>query len=345
MKSAIEKLNNKSIEKNKLLVKEAHYSNNNQKNNYPNYNNNYYGKQRSSNFRFIYPPLSINSSNFIPMQKFEDTLINNNLYITNIPRTATKEDLEKTFGQYGEIENIRLDEDNAISKEAKEKQKFFNKGFGYVSFKKVEDAKKAIESLDGKYLIGFETHYKNLNVEYFVPKEKRNMSQGTNFIPMAPGSMLYPNLPAQYMMPIPMNINSMPNNQMRFNNKNMGHRRGGNYRGRGMRGNKNNQKRNNNTGKNMNKKEEEKKNEFDHENFNKLKTDDEKRDFLGEKLFNLIQENKITKEKNGNEDEVGRITGMILAIPNMNEIIEILESPSKLEERINEAYDLIEKSK
>ena len=105
------------------------------------------------------------------------------------------------------------------------------------------------------------------------------------------------------------------------------------------------QKRNNNTGKNMNKKEEEKKNEFDHENFNKLKTDDEKRDFLGEKLFNLIQENKITKEKNGNEDEVGRITGMILAIPNMNEIIEILESPSKLEERINEAYDLIEKSK
>ena len=88
-----------------------------------------------------------------------------------------------------------------------------------------------------------------------------------------------------------------------------------------------------------------KKNEFDHENFNKLKTDDEKRDFLGEKLFNLIQENKITKEKNGNEDEVGRITGMILAIPNMNEIIEILESPSKLEERINEAYDLIEKSK
>lgn len=58
------------------------------------------------------------------MQKFEDTLINNNLYITNIPRTATKEDLEKTFGQYGEIENIRLDEDNAISKEAKEKQNF-----------------------------------------------------------------------------------------------------------------------------------------------------------------------------------------------------------------------------
>ena len=349
MKSAIEKLNNKSIEKNKLLVKEAHYSNNNHNNNYSNYNNNYYGKQRSPNFRLFYSGINMNSNtNFIPMPKYEDTIINNNLYITNIPRNATKEDLEKTFGQYGEIENIRLDEDNAISKEAKEKQKFFNKGFGYVSFKKVEDAKKAIESLDGKYLIGFETHYKNLSVEYFVPREKRNnMGQGTNFIPMAPGSMLYPNLPAPYMMPIPMNINAIPNNQMRFNNKNMGHRRGGNYRGRGMRGNKNNQKRNNNnTGnKNMNKKDEEKKIEFDHESFNKLKTDDEKKDFLGEKLFNLIQENKIIKEKNGNDDVVGRITGMILDIPNINEIIDILESPSRLEERINEAYDLIEKNK
>ena len=77
----------------------------------------------------------------------------------------------------------------------------------------------------------------------------------------------------------------------------------------------------------------------------KGETEDEKRDFLGEKLFNLIQENKITKEKNGNEDEVGRITGMILAIPNLNEIIEILESPSKLEGRIKEAFELLEKNK
>ena len=335
MKSAIEKLNNKSIEKNKLLVKELHHSNNPHNNNYSNYSNNYYGKPRSTNISpFFYPPnISMNMNiNNIPMPKYEDSLINNNLYVTSIPTLATKEDLEKTFGQFGEIESIKLDEDTSTTKEAKDKQKFFNKGFGYVSFKNIEDAKKALESLDGN---------------------KRNpMTQG-NFIQMSSNSVLYPNLPGQYMppqyvMPIPM----MPNNQMRmFNNKgfkNLGYnnRRNNNgYRNRGNRAGKNNQKRNNNTGnKNMNKKEEEKKVEFDMETFNKLK-EDEKREFLGEKLFNLIQENKIIKEKNGDEEVVGKITGMILAIENMKEIIDILESPSRLEERIIEAYELFEKNK
>ena len=355
MKSAIEKLNNKSIEKNKLLVKEVHHSNNSHNNNYSNYNNNYYGKQRPTNLPFFYPNISMNINN-IPMQKYEDTLINNNLYVTNIPQRATKEDFEKTFGQFGEIESTKLDEDTTITKDAKDKQQFFNKGFGYISFKKVEDAKKALESLDGKYIKGFENHYKRLSVEYFIPKDKRNpMTQG-NFIQMSSGSVLYPNLPGQYMpqqymVPIPM----IPNNQMRmYNNKggfkNLGYgnrRYNNNYKNRGNRANKNNQKRNNNTGnKNMNnKKEEEKKVEFDQETFDKLKTEDEKNEFLGEKIFNLIQENKIIKEKNADEEVIGKITGMILGIQNNEEIIDILKSPSRLEERIKEAYVLFEKNK
>ena len=355
MKSAIEKLNNKSIEKNKLLVKEVHHSNNSHNNNYSNYSNNYYGKQRPSNIPFFYPNISMNINN-IPMQKYEDTLINNNLYVTNIPQRATKEDFEKTFGQFGEIESTKLDEDTTITKDAKDKQQFFNKGFGYISFKKVEDAKKALESLDGKYIKGFENHYKRLSVEYFIPKDKRNpMTQG-NFIQMSSGSVLYPNLPGQYMpqqymVPIPM----IPNNQMRmYNNKggfkNMGYgnrRYNNNYKNRGNRANKNNQKRNNNTAnKNMNnKKEEEKKVEFDQETFDKLKTEEEKNEFLGEKIFNLIQGNKIIKEKNADEEVIGKITGMILGIQNNEEIIDILKSPSRLEERIKEAYVLFEKNK
>ena len=355
MKSAIEKLNNKSIEKNKLLVKEVHHSNNSHNNNYSNYNNNYYGKQRPTNLPFFYPNISMNINN-IPMQKYEDTLINNNLYVTNIPQRATKEDFEKTFGQFGEIESTKLDEDTTITKDAKDKQQFFNKGFGYISFKKVEDAKKALESLDGKYIKGFENHYKRLSVEYFIPKDKRNpMTQG-NFIQMSSGSVLYPNLPGQYMpqqymVPIPM----IPNNQMRmYNNKggfkNMGYgnrRYNNNYKNRGNRANKNNQKRNNNIGnKNMNnKKEEEKKVEFDQETFDKLKTEEEKNEFLGEKIFNLIQGNKIIKEKNADEEVIGKITGMILGIQNNEEIIDILKSPSRLEERIKEAYVLFEKNK
>lgn len=357
-KTALEKLNNKTVGEKTLIVKELHNYNNQH---YPNYNYNNYNNKRPGNFPLFYPNMNINMNN-IPIPKYEDMNINNNLYVTNIPTNATKEDLEKTFGKYGEIESIKLDEDTSITKEVKEKQKFINKGFGYVLFKKIEDAKKAYESLDGRYLIGFETHFRPLSVDYFIPKEKRNpIPQSSNFINMpSPGPVLYPGMqgqfiPQPYMMPIPMNINQMPNNQMRpqqymysqGNFKNYGNRRHNNFRGRGgNRGGKNYQKRNNNMNSNNNiKNNKEEKIKFDYENYNILKSDEEKRDFLGEKLFNLIKENKIIKEKKDDDDTVSKITGMILAIPDMKEIIGILESPSQLEERIKEGLELLEKNK
>ena len=214
----------------------------------------------------------------------------------------------------------------------------------------------------GRYLIGFETHFRPLSVDYFIPKEKRNpIPQSSNFINMpSPGPVLYPGMqgqfiPQPYMMPIPMNINQMPNNQMRpqqyiysqGNFKNYGNRRHNNFRGRGgNRGGKNYQKRNNNMNSNNNiKNNKEEKVKFDYDNYNILKSDEEKRDFLGEKLFNLIKENKIIKEKKDDDDTVSKITGMILAIPDMKEIIGILESPSQLEERIKEGLELLEKNK
>ena len=42
-----------------------------------------------------------------------------------------------------------------------------------------------------------------------------------------------------------------------------------------------------------------------------------------------------------NYDIIGRITGMILGIPDINEVIDILQSESALNSRIKEGYDLI----
>ena len=84
--------------------------------------------------------------------------------------------------------------------------------------------------------------------------------------------------------------------------------------------------------------------EFDYKNFNALKSEEEKKDFLGEKLFELIHENQIIIEKKETDDTIGKITGMIMGIPN-SEIIEILENPSKLSSRIEEALKLLEKNK
>ena len=352
-KDALEKLNNKEVENKKLIVKELHYNNHNYNNNFNNYNN--YNK-RPGNFQFFY--------NF-PIPKIEEPYQKNNLYVCNIPPMATKEDLEKTFGQYGPIKNIKLDEDETITKETKEKVKFLNKGFGYVLFEKAEDAKKALESLAGKYIIGFENYFKPLIVENYFPRDKRNITQGTNYYNISNPQMIYSNIPGQfipppsYMVPIPMGMNPITNNQLMQQQYifPQGNFKGGfrkfNNRGRGgNRGGKNNQRRNNNYNNvnnynnnmnNMNKKEEEKKIEFDHESFNKIESEEEKRDFLGEKLFNLIQENKTLKEKKGDSETVGRITGMILGIQDINEIIDILERPSKLDSRIKEAFELLEK--
>ena len=352
-KDALEKLNNKEVENKKLIVKELHYNNHNYNNNFNNYNN--YNK-RPGNFQFFYN---------LPIPKIEEPYQKNNLYVCNIPPMATKEDLEKTFGQYGQIKNIKLDEDETITKETKEKVKFLNKGFGYVLFEKAEDAKKALESLAGKYIIGFENYFKPLIVENYFPRDKRNITQGTNYYNISNPQMIYSNIPGQfipppsYMVPIPMGMNPIPNNQIMQQQYifPQGNFKGGfrkfNNRGRGgNRGGKNNQRRNNNYNNvnnynnnmnNMNKKEEEKKIEFDHESFNKIESEEEKRDFLGEKLFNLIQENKTLKEKKGDSETVGRITGMILGIQDINEIIDILERPSKLDSRIKEAFELLEK--
>ena len=79
--------------------------------------------------------INLNNINNIPIQKYDEPIMNNNLYVSNISPKATKGDLEKTFGEFGEIDSIKLDED----KNSSSKKEFINKEFGYVLFKKIEN--------------------------------------------------------------------------------------------------------------------------------------------------------------------------------------------------------------
>ena len=72
---------------------------------------------------------------------------------------------------------------------------------------------------------------------------------------------------------------------------------------------------------------------------------EEKKEFLGERLFIAIQENPNIVGKNIDIDTIGKITGMIIEIPNEKEIIEILEKPSVLDSRVMEALTLLNKNK
>ena len=355
VKNAVEKLNNKEIENKKLYVRE-YKDNRYYNNNRHNYQQNYYYFNNNK-----------------PMMRLEDTLENKNLYIRNIPYTVTEEDLKKLFGQFGNITSIKLEGDLLENKDNNEKKKFINKGFGYVSFDTIENAKKALESLNGKYIKGFESWTKPLLIDYFISKDKRQniMQSGMNYYGMQnnPNNpMVFPGMPGQFVpypsmmqMPIPMpnqykppymwnqgnyKNNGYNNYRQKYNNngyqsRGRGGHRGGNHKNNNYqkKNSNNNDKNENNT--NTNAKEEKK--EFDFESFNKLTTNEEKKEFLGERLFAAIQENPNIAGQNVDIDIIGKITGMIIEIPDDNEIIEILQKPSALDSRIKEALSLLNK--
>ena len=350
VKNAVEKLNNKEIENKKLYVKEYkdnHYYNNNRHN----YQQNYYYYNNNK-----------------PMMRFEDTLENKNLYVRNIPYTVNEEDLKKLFGQFGNITSIKLEGDLIENKDNNEKKKFINKGFGYVSFDTIESAKKALESLNGKYMQGFESWTKPLLIDYFISKDKRQniMQSGINYYGMQNNPMIFPGIPGQFVpypsmmqMPIQYNQpymwnqgnyknNGYNNYRQKYNNNGYQYRGRGGHRG-GYHKNNNYQKKNSNNNdkneNNTNTNAKEEKKEFDFESFNKLTTKEEKKEFLGERLFAAIQENPNIAGQNVDIEIIGKITGMIIEIPDDNEIIEILQKPSALDSRIKEALSLLNKNK
>ena len=111
------------------------------------------------------------------------------------------------------------------------------------------------------------------------------------------------------------------NNQYRnYNNH-------GNYRrGRGRTGGW--QKKNYKNRQYQNSEEEvNKKNKIDWIAYNKLKT---------------IEENEIIKNKNVSKEQIGKITGMIIELPNIYEVIEVAENNEILNDRIEEALNLLE---
>ena len=83
------------------------------------------------------------------------------------------------------------------------------------------------------------------------------------------------------------------------------------------------------------------KNKIDRIAFNKLKTIEEKREFLGEVIFRMIEENEIIKNKNVGKAEISKITGMIIELPSINEVIEVAENNEVLNDRIEEALNLL----
>lgn len=62
------------------------------------------------------------------------------LYVGSISFQATEEDLKEAFSEVGEVESVNIITDSYTNR---------SKGFGFVEMVSEEDAKKAIEALNG----------------------------------------------------------------------------------------------------------------------------------------------------------------------------------------------------
>jgi cold-inducible RNA-binding protein len=71
--------------------------------------------------------------------------MNRKIFIGNLDFDLKTEDLEKMFSEFGEIEDCIVITDRDTNR---------SKGFGFVTFKQEEDAKKAIEKINGKEIEG-----------------------------------------------------------------------------------------------------------------------------------------------------------------------------------------------
>lgn len=82
-----------------------------------------------------------------------------NIYVANIPFKAVDDDLRELFEEYGEVSSAKIIMDKFTQK---------SRGFGFVEMDNSEEARQAIEALNGADMMG-----KTLIVNEARPREDR----------------------------------------------------------------------------------------------------------------------------------------------------------------------------
>lgn len=87
-----------------------------------------------------------------------------NIYVGNLSYEVTEEDLRTAFESFGKVESANIIQDKYSGK---------SKGFGFIEMASSEEAKSAIEGLNGKELKG-----RNLNVNEARPRSESRREGG-----------------------------------------------------------------------------------------------------------------------------------------------------------------------
>jgi len=92
--------------------------------------------------------------------------MNNKLYVGNLSFHLNDDDLKECFAQVGTVESARIIEDRDTGR---------SRGFGFVEMSTEEEAKAAIEQLNGQDLDG-----RSLAVNEARPREDRSRGRGNS---------------------------------------------------------------------------------------------------------------------------------------------------------------------
>ena len=225
-----------------------------------------------------------------------------NLYVKNLPLELKEEDLRKLFAVYGDVKSVKIQTQIAVTKIKDEfVENVVSCGYGYVCFVNSQAAGKAIEALNGKTIEGFSHMKRGLEISFFATKTERNNFNKMNQRINAPYNQVMENMYMQH-----------------------------NQQGKG--------KQHHDIPQNI---QENKSDEPDYEVLKSMDDDSSKKDYLGEFIFKKIEVHELTEHNKLTFDEIGKITGMILGIEDINEIIDICRNKDHLTSRINEALELL----
>jgi len=87
-----------------------------------------------------------------------------NIYVGNLPRKVTEDEVRQAFAEFGQITEVRLIMDKFSGE---------SKGFGFIEMPSKEEAEKAIEEMNEKEFMG-----RALNVSEAHPKPDRRGGGG-----------------------------------------------------------------------------------------------------------------------------------------------------------------------
>ena len=83
-----------------------------------------------------------------------------NIYVGNLPHSATEQEVRSAFEEYGSVSSVNLITDRETGN---------SRGFGFVEMDDMEESKKAIAGMDGTDLGG-----RALNVNEAKPRKKQS---------------------------------------------------------------------------------------------------------------------------------------------------------------------------